>query len=116
MLDDRPPVVDPVDGPVEPAWGLWAFIVRLVMLLFGLLQIGLILRIALLLLGADQANTIVHDIITITNPFVEPFKGMFRFNDLAASGSVLDIAAIVALVGWTIVEAIVLAILNLFNR
>ena len=116
MLDDRPPVIDPVDETVGPVWGLWAFVVRLVMLAFGLLQVGLILRIVLLLLGADQTNTIVHDILTITNPFVDPFRGMFRFNDLAAAGSVLDVAAIVALIGWTIAEAIVLAVLNLFNR
>jgi hypothetical protein len=41
---------------------------------------------------------------------------MFRFDHLSSAGSVVDVAAIVALVGWTIVEAIVLAVLNLFNR
>jgi hypothetical protein len=113
-MDERP-VLDPVDDTVQPAWGLWAFLVRLVMLAFGLLQIGLVLRIVLLLLGADQANTIVGDIINITNPFIDPFKGMFSFNTIATAGSVLDLAAVVALIGWTIAEAIVLAVLNLFR-
>ncbi len=117
MLDDRP-TVDPVDDAVvEPAsWRLWVFLVRLVMLVFGILQLALVLRIVLLLLGADQSNTIVSDIINATNPFVEPFKGMFRINAVSTSGSVVDVAAITALIGWTIVEAIVVAILNLFNR
>jgi hypothetical protein len=110
--------VDPVDGPVQPAaWGFWAFLVRLAMLLFGILQVALILRISLFLLSADQANTIVSDIINATNPFVDPFKGMFRINDLpTTAGSFLDVAAIAALIGWTVVEAVVVAILNLFDR
>ena len=115
-MDDRPPVLDPVDERVEPGWGVWSLLVRLIALLFGLLQVALVLRIVLLLLGADQANTIVHDIVATTNPFVDPFRGMFRFDSLASAGSVVDVAAIVALVGWTIVEGIVLAVLNLFDR
>ena len=113
-MDERP-VLAPVDDTVQPAWGLWAFLVRLVMLAFGLLQLGLVLRIVLLLLGADQSNTIVGDIVNITNPLIEPFKGIFSFNAIATAGAVVDVAAVVALIGWTIVEAVVLAVLNLFR-
>jgi len=117
-MNDRPTVVNPVDGPTEPAaWRLWLFLGRLVMLLFGVLQAALILRIVLLLLAADQSNAIVDDILRATAPFVDPFKGMFKINDLPTeAGSFLDIAAIAALVGWSIVEAIVVAILSLFDR
>lgn len=117
-MDDRPTVVDPAGRPVEPVGlQLWAFLVRLVMLLFGVLQLALILRIALLLLAADQSNTIVSDILNATSPFVDPFKGMFKINDLPTTpGSFLDVAAVAALIGWTIVEAIVVGILNLFDR
>ena len=117
-MDDRPTMVDPADGRLEPAgWRFSAFLIRLAMLLFGILQVALILRIAFLLLGADQANVIVRDIINGTNVFVEPFRGMFRLNDVpAAPGSFLDVAAVVAVIGWSIVEAIVVAILGLFDR
>ncbi len=117
-MDDRPTVVDPAGRPVEPAgYGLRAFVVRLVMLLFAILQVAIILRIVLLLLAADQANTIVSDILNATAPFVDPFKGMFKVNDLPTTpGSFLDVAAVAALIGWTIAEGIVVGILSLLDR
>ena len=38
--------------------------------------------------------------------------GILRTNALSAGGSTLDVAAIVALIGWTILELVVLAIVN----
>jgi uncharacterized protein YggT (Ycf19 family) len=95
----------------------WVIAVRIVSLVFGILQALLALRIVLLVLGADRANSIVAAIINLTNPFVEPFRGMFRLDHIAAgSASVVDIAAIVALVGWTLVELLILAIIRLADR
>ena len=74
--------------------------------LFGILQVALILRIILLLLVANPGNDVVALILNITDPFVEPFRGMFSLDRVTADqGSVLDVAAIVALIGWTLVEA-----------
>ena len=90
---------------------------RVVWLLFGVLQVLIILRIVLLLLGANESNDLVAMIITITNPFVEPFRGMFNFDEVnAAGGSVFDFAAVVALIAWTLVEALVLGIIGLADR
>jgi uncharacterized protein YggT (Ycf19 family) len=90
---------------------------RFVMLLFGILQGLLILRIILLLLIANTGNDVVSLILGITDPFVEPFRGMFALDRITAdSGSRLDIAAIVALIGWTLVEALVIALLSLGAR
>ena len=90
---------------------------RIVWLLFGVLQVLIILRIVLLLLGANESNDLVAMIITITNPFVEPFRGMFNFDEVnAAGGSVFDLAAVVALIAWTLVEALVLGIVGLADR
>jgi uncharacterized protein YggT (Ycf19 family) len=87
---------------------------RLVMLLFGILQALLLLRIVLLLLVANTGNDVVSLILGLTDPFVEPFRGMFQLDRVTAdSGSMLDIAAIVALIGWTLVEALILAVLSL---
>ena len=41
---------------------------------------------------------------------------MLNTDALKAGGSVLDIAAILALVGWTILEALILAAVGVFRR
>ena len=97
--------------------GAAATISRFVMFLFGVLQVALILRVILLLLVANPGNDVVQLILNITDPFVEPFRGMFRLDKVTADqGSVLDIAAIVALIGWTLVEMLVLALVRVFDR
>jgi hypothetical protein len=58
----------------------------------------------------------VSAILNISQVFVAPFTGIFNTDALRASGSVLDIAAIAALVGWTILEVVVLWAVNLFRR
>jgi uncharacterized protein YggT (Ycf19 family) len=94
-----------------------AVVSRLVIFLFGVLQVALILRIILLLLVANQGNDVVQLILTVTDPFVEPFRGMFQLDAVTADqGSRLDIAAIVALIGWTLVEMLVLALVRVFDR
>jgi len=90
---------------------------RIVTFAFGILQALLILRIILLLLIANPGNDIVALILSVTDPFVEPFRGMFAINRVTDdSGSRLDVAAIVALIGWTLIEALVLALLRIFSR
>ncbi|HEX5241568.1 MAG TPA: hypothetical protein VFW20_11290 [Candidatus Limnocylindrales bacterium] len=89
---------------------------RVVVLVFGIIQLLIALRIVLLLLDARQGNDIVRSILDISQVFVAPFVGIFSVDALHANGSVLDVAAIAALVGWTVLEAIALWIVNLFRR
>ncbi|MEO5965087.1 MAG: YggT family protein [Candidatus Limnocylindrales bacterium] len=90
---------------------------RLVWLVFGILQALIVLRVVLLILGANHSNDLVSFIIGVTDPFVEPFRGMFRLDEVSgASRSILDVAAIVALIAWTLVEALVLGIIGLADR
>src|SRR5690348_9922203 len=81
---------------------------RVVILLFGIVQVLIILRIVLLLLNAREGNDIVSWILNTSQIFVGPFEGMLNTDNLHAGGSVLDVAAILALVGWTVLEAIIL--------
>jgi len=74
------------------------------------------LRILLLIVDARTGNGIVSGILNISQVFVGPFDGILKTDALHSGGSMLDIAALVALVGWTVVEAIVLWILNIFRR
>ncbi len=102
---------------VAPGPGGATMATRIVTFLFGILQVLLILRIILLLLVANRANDIVQFVLNITQPFVDPFIGMFSLNKVTADqGSVLDVAAIVALIGWTLIEALILAAIRIFSR
>lgn len=89
---------------------------RVVVLIFGIIQAFIILRIVLLLLNAREGNDIVSFILNTSQLFVAPFVGIFNSDALKAGGSVLDIAAIAALVGWTILEFIVIWAVNLLRR
>lgn len=128
---DQPVYTDPVITPttgtpvartssvvertdVQPSGG--ELIRRAVVLIFGIIQIFIGLRIVLLLLNAREGNAIVSFILDVSQLFVAPFIGIFNTDALRASGSVLDLAAIAALVGWTILEAIVLWAVNLVRR
>lgn len=92
-------------------------VTRLVTFIFGILQAALILRIVLLLLIANPGNDLVAAILGVTDPFVEPFRGMFALDRISADqGSVFDVAAVVALIGWTLVEALIIAALRIFDR
>jgi hypothetical protein len=92
------------------------FIRRIVVLLFGLIQLVIGLRFVLLLLDAREANGLVSGILNISQVFVAPFDGILRTDAFHAAGSVFDITAIVAFVGWTIVEFIVLWAVGIFRR
>jgi hypothetical protein len=89
---------------------------RVLVLVFGLIQIVIGARIVLLLLDAREANGLVSGILNISQGFVAPFEGILRTNSLQAAGSVLDFTAILALVGWTAVELIVFWALGIFRR
>jgi uncharacterized protein YggT (Ycf19 family) len=102
---------------VAPGPGGATMAARVVTFAFGVLQVLLILRIILLLLVANRGNDIVSFVFNVTQPFVEPFIGMFSLNRVVADqGSVLDVAAIVALIGWTLVELLILAAIRIFSR
>jgi len=70
----------------------------------------------LLFLDASTSNGLVSGILNLSQTFVAPFEGILRTSSLNASGSVLDIAAVVALVGWTVIELIVFSVLAIFGR
>jgi len=89
---------------------------RILVLIFGLIQIIIGARIVLLLLDAREANGLVSGILSISNLFVAPFEGILRTDALHAAGSILDVTAIVAFVGWTAIELIVFWALAIFSR
>jgi hypothetical protein len=89
---------------------------RIVILVFGLIQIVIAARFVLLLLDAREANGLVSAILNIGQVFVAPFEGILRTNNLHSAGSIFDVAAVVAFIGWTILEVIVLWVAGIFRR
>ncbi len=85
---------------------------RIVVIVFGLIQLVIGLRIVLLALDAREGNDLVRAILDISQVFVAPFEGILRSDAVAAGGSVLDGAAVLALIGWTLIELIVLAVIR----
>jgi len=89
---------------------------RVVILIFGIIQVFIILRIILLLLDAREGNDLVAFILNTSQIFVGPFEGMLKTNALTSGGSVLDVAAVLALIGWTVLEMLILAAVGIFRR
>jgi len=112
--DRAPSVVVDKKTTVSPSGGELAR--RWVVLIFGIIQILIALRIGLLLLDAREGNVLVRAILDGSQLFVLPFIGIFHTNALTSGGSILDIAAVAALIGWSVLEWVVLWATNLFRR
>jgi hypothetical protein len=89
---------------------------RIVIFVFGVVQLLIGLRIVLLMLDADKSNGLVSGIYGITAVLVAPFEGILRTDAIHANASALDVSALVALVGWTILEVVVLALVGIARR
>lgn len=93
-----------------------ALVERGIVFVFGLIQAVLLLRIVLLLLAAREGNDIVAFIYNLSDVLVAPFRGILAMDRIGAGQTALDVAAIVALIGWTLIELLVLAIVRLARR
>ena len=89
---------------------------RIVVLVFGLIELVIGMRVVLLLLDARTTNGLVSGILNLSGPFVAPFEGILKTNSVSASGSLLDVAALLALAGWAVVEMVVFWVLATFRR
>ena len=89
---------------------------RIISLLFTILAVLIALRIVFLLLVANAGNTIVDFVYTVTEPFVAPFRGIFALDQVQAGDATLDIAAVVALIGWLLIYLLLMAILSIVDR
>ncbi|MGI8928417.1 MAG: YggT family protein [Candidatus Limnocylindrales bacterium] len=88
---------------------------RLIVFIFGLIQLLIGLRILLLLFAARGSNDIVAGIYNISDIFVAPFRGILRIEEVQSGATALDVGAIVALIGWTVIELVVLALVRVFR-
>ncbi len=89
---------------------------RVVVFAFGIVQVLILLRIVLLIVGANDDSTLVAAIYDISGVFVAPFADVLGTETLRNGASVLDVAGLVALVGWTLLELIIIAGISIARR
>jgi hypothetical protein len=116
VVSSGPPdqVVERQTTVMKPSGGELAR--RVIVLVFGIIQLLIVLRIVLLLLDARTGNDLVRFILDLSQVFVAPFIGILNTDALKAGGSVFDVAALLALIGWTVLELVALWIVNVFRR
>jgi hypothetical protein len=89
---------------------------RIGILTFGLIELVIGARIVLLLLGAHATQGLVSLIYSVSGLFVAPFNGILNADYLKSAGSVLDVAAVLALVGWLVLELVIFWAVAIFAR
>lgn len=89
---------------------------RVVVFAFGIVQVLILLRIVLLLVGANDESALVAGIYDLAGVFIAPFEGVMGTDSVRDGGAVLDVAAVVALIGWTLLEAVIIAGISIARR
>jgi hypothetical protein len=104
-------------GTASRAPGPLSYARRVVALLFGILIVVIAVRFLLLALGANAGNGLVDFVYGVSEPFVDVFRGVFSFDHMSPIGeSVIDVAALVAIVGYALLAILIIAILRLGDR
>ena len=113
---ERPAVTTPAAsnvnvGPTTTAAAtntVWA-VTRVVTLLFTVLEVLLLLRFVLKLIGANANQPLVSGLYGVTEPLVRPFQGIFPE---PAGPPVLDLAALLAVVFFFLIAALIVALVR----
>jgi uncharacterized protein YggT (Ycf19 family) len=83
-------------------------VARVVTLLFTVIEVLLLFRFALKLLGANAQQPLVDGLYRVTEPLVRPFQGIFP----QPQGAAIDLAALLAVVFFFLLAALVVAIVR----
>jgi uncharacterized protein YggT (Ycf19 family) len=94
-----------------PPSSMWTA-TSLVVLLFTVLEVLLLARLSLKLLGADPAQSLVSSLYAFTEQLVAPFRGIFA---QPAGAPVFEIAALVAIVFFVFVGGLVAGLIQAFT-
>ena len=95
-------------GPAATTSTVWT-VTRVVTLLFTVLEVLLLLRFILKLTGANAQQALVAGLYSATEPLVRPFQGIFPE---PAGPAVLDLAALLAVVFFFLIAALIVALVR----
>lgn len=85
---------------------------RVIALVFTVLEVLLLVRFTLKLLGANADQNMAGAIYGITEPLVAPFRGIFA---QPAGTPVVEISAVLAVIFFVLVAALILAVVRAFT-
>ncbi|HET8568674.1 MAG TPA: YggT family protein [Candidatus Limnocylindria bacterium] len=112
--EERRPYVAPVTAAPQtnvnavttasPVWTL----TRVVTIIFTVLEVLLLFRFLLKLLGANASQPLVAGLYALTDPLVRPFEGIFP----VPSNVPLDLAALLAIVFFFLVATLIVALVR----
>ena len=99
-----------VNVSAEPAKGgsIWTAS-RVIALVFTVLEVLLLVRFTLKLLGANEDQPLASAIYGVTEPLVAPFRGIFT---QPAGTPVVEIATLLSIIFFVFVAALIVAIVR----
>ena len=92
-------------NPYAPVWT----VTRVITLLFTVLEVLLLVRFGLKLLGANAQQPLVNGLYAITEPLVRPFQGIWPQTNTPV---VFDLPALLAIVFLFLIAALVVALVR----
>ena len=92
-------------NPYAPVWT----VTRVITLLFTVLEVVLLIRFGLKLLGANPQQPLVNGLYAITEPLVRPFQGIWPQTNTPV---VFDLPALLAIVFLFLIAALVVALVR----
>ncbi len=92
-------------SPYAPVWT----VTRVIALVFTVLEVLLLIRFTLKLLGANAGQALVSALYGITEPLVRPFQGIWPQTDTPL---VFDLPALLAIVFLFLAAALILAVVR----
>ena len=98
-----------VNVSTEPAGASIWTANRVIALVFTVLEVLLLVRFMLKLLGANAEQALVSAIYGITEPLVAPFRGIFA---QPAGTPVVEIASLLSIIFFVLVAALIVAIVR----
>lgn len=101
------------DEAYAPSWRGW-HAAQIVYTIAGIIEVLILIRAVLELFAANPGAAFTNLIYTITDPLVAPFQGVFPTPQ--SHGSVLDLAAILAIIVYALLAWIIARLLELAER
>lgn len=98
---------------IDEHGGVVASIINLV---FGFILFVVSFRFVFQLLGANQANGLVDAVYGLSAPLVAPFSGMFSAIETGMSTARIDMAALIALVVYGLIAALINGVVGYNSR
>jgi hypothetical protein len=108
-VETTPPVVDP-NAPISTADRT----VRIIYLVFGVVEGLIAIRVILKLLAANPDAGFTSLIYNVTQPFVGLFQGVFP--DAASRGSVLEVSSLLAILVYALLAFALATLVRIMGR